>query len=179
MQVSSEVDAALKTEIVKEFRAAAERGEQITFSPQGKPVSLFALIENVTDEYIVIGNSIPPLMLPYVLGASSFQVLCGVWWVRCQRLDTYGCYLKIPFDSFGRMEIARAKERVSFAEREDAKVRIRHPFDSGTWLVRRLYDYSEGGMSFRSRINTPFMQPNRTFDCIETFWGGELRAKNE
>jgi hypothetical protein len=176
MQEISENKGSDKAEIIEVLRAAAESGEGVILSPQEKPISLFANIESVTEENLIISNSIPPLMVPYVLGAKSFQVLLGSWWVRCRTLAAHGRYLKIAYDDFGRVELARTKVRRGFSEQDDAKVRIRHPFDSGTWLVRSLYDFSEGGMSFRSRMSTPLMQPNRVFDCMEVFWGGELRS---
>jgi hypothetical protein len=176
MQRNSE-ENNLKLEVVQALKNAAEKQETVIFSPKDKPISMFSHVEEVTDEYVSIRNSIPPLLAPYVVGASSFQVLCGPYWVRCDRFFSRGRELRIPLTEFGTIEMARADERHFFSETDDARVRISHPFDSGAFLTRRVFDFSDGGMSFRSRLNTLFMQPGRHLPSLEIFVGGELRAK--
>ncbi len=176
MQANSD-PVEIKAEVLKALRAAVDNQETVVFSPKDKPISMFSHIENVTEEYVSIRNSIPPLMAPYVVGASSFQILCGSYWVRADRFFPHGRELRIPLTEFGTIEMARTNERHFFSEKDDARVRISHPFDTGAFLSRRVFDFSDGGMSFRSRLNTLFMQPGRHLPSLEIFVGGELKFK--
>lgn len=171
MQENSDV-SDIKRDVLQALRAAAEKQAPVILSPKDKPVSLFSLIENVSDEFITIRNSIPPLMAPFLLGARSFQILSGSYWIGCDNLVPHGRDLRIPVVNFGRIEMARVSERVCFSANEDVRARIAHPFDAGTFLLRRVYDLSEGGMSFRSRFNTPFMQTGRILPSIEILFNG-------
>ncbi len=177
MQVNSDHNA-LKMEILQALRNAAERQESVILSPKEKPISLFSRIESVSEEYVAIQNSIPPIMAPYIMGAPAFQILLGSYWIGCEKFRVHGKELRLPVVDFGCVEMARASERVCFSENEDARVRIAHPFDSGAHLWRRVYDFSDGGMSFRSRLNTPFMQPGRVLPSLEFVVGGETRSQH-
>jgi hypothetical protein len=177
MQLSSD-DSSLKDAVMQALRRALENEEPIIISPKNKPVSLFSYVEAITDDFITIHNSMPLQMAPYLMSAPSFQILLGSYWIRFEKFVPHGRQLRLPVVDFGKLEMARASERQCFSEKDDVFVKIAHPFDSGTSLTRRVFDFSDGGMSFRTRLSTPFMQTGRHLSRLEIFRNGNLSSRH-
>ena len=172
MQVSRE-------DIIEVMRMAREREEPLVLSPQNKGVSFFCTILDVNDESIVIKNPIPPEMAPSILAAPGYGLFCRNYLIQSSKLIPAGTHIRFPVPEFATINQARNQKRVSFSAKENAIVEIQHPFDPGTVLRRRVFDFSNGGMSFRARVSTPFVQPGRVLPLCRIFLQGlpyETRA---
>jgi hypothetical protein len=176
MQTASDTQA-LVDEVLTSLGEMLKRDEPVMLSPKGKPVSLFCPVVSIEDGGFVVGNTIPPLMAPYIVGAESFQFLVRSHIVRCDKLEPAGRNLWVPLDMIVPLGTARSAERICFSERENARVKIPHPFDGATVLSRQVFDLSSGGMSFRTRMHTPFMQVGRVFMDLEVYVNNIMREK--
>lgn len=159
-------------EIVEVVSMAREREEPLVLSPQGKAVSFFCMALEVAEDAVVIRNPIPPHMAPGVLIAQAYGLFCRNYHIQSSALVPVGTHLRFPIPEFATLNKARNEERVYFAPKENAIVEIQHPFDPGTVLRRRVFDLSTGGMSFRARIDSPFIQPGRTLPSCRIFLQG-------
>jgi hypothetical protein len=168
---------ALLDEVLLSLGEMLRRDEPVMLSPKGKPVSLFCPIVSLEDVGFVVANPIPALMAPYIVGAESFQFLVRSHIVRCDKLEPAGKNLWVPLSMIVPLGTARSAERICFSERENARVKIPHPFDGATVLSRQVFDLSSGGMSFRARMHTPFMQVGRVLSEIEIYVNNILREK--
>lgn len=179
MQKNSDSNESTRSEIIYALINAKEREEPIVLSPKDKSLSLFSQITEVNNEHLFITNTIPPLMIPYLLDVPSFLVQFRSFWIRFDKLEGHGRNLKIPIKDFGLIELSRSSERVCFTEKDLARVKINHPFDTGTTLFRRIFDLSAGGMSFRSHVNSPFLQPNRILPSLEIYIENKLQERHQ
>lgn len=163
-----------KEEIVRLITLAKEREEPVVLSPKNLPMSFFCNVVHVDDEFVTLKNSIPPALAPYVVVAESFGLFCRLYWFHTEKIIPAGVYLKLPLPEQAQLGETRQMERIGFSEKENAKVEIQHPFDTGTTLSRRVFDLSDAGMSFRARHATPFLQPGRHLPELNIFVKGKL-----
>jgi hypothetical protein len=161
-----------REEIAEVVSLAKEREEPVVLSPQGMDVSFFCLVVDVTADQVVLRNPIPPEMAARVRDVRDFSLFCRMYLLRSERVEPFGTLIRFPLPAFAELNQARQLERVHFAAKENAVVEIQHPFDSSTTLRRRVFDLSSGGMSFRARRKTPFIQPGRILPTCQIFLQG-------
>jgi len=161
-----------RDEIIEVVSLAREREEPVVLSPQGMDVSFFCVVSDVTPEHVVLKNPIPTGMAHRVREVSDFGLFCRMYLLKADRLEPYGTLIKFPLPDFAELNQARQLERVHFAAKENAVVEMQHPFDSSTMLRRRVFDLSSGGMSFRARRKTPFIQPGRILPSCQIYLQG-------
>jgi|GEM_PF-559846 len=161
-----------RQEIVDVVSLAREREEPVVLSPQGLDVTFFCVVLDVTPEHVVLRNPIPPAMASRLHEVRDFGLFCRMYLLKAPRLEPYGTQLRFPLPDYAELNQARQLERVHFAAKENAVVEIQHPFDSSTVLRRRVFDLSTGGMSFRARKRTPFIQPGRILPACQIFLQG-------
>jgi hypothetical protein len=135
-------------------------------------VSFFCVVADVTPEHVVLRNPIPATMATRSRAVREFGLFCRMYQLRADRVEPYGTLLKFPIPEFAELNQARQLERVHFAAKENAIVEIQHPFDSSTVLRRRVFDLSSGGMSFRARRKTPFIQSGRLLPSCQIYLQG-------
>lgn len=161
-----------RDEIIEVVSLAKEREEPVVLSPYGLDVSFFCIVADVTPEHVVLKNPIPAGLAARARAVSEFGLFCRMYQLRADRLEPFGTFIKFPLPEFAELNTARQLERVHFAAKENAVVEIQHPFDSSTTLRRRVFDLSSGGMSFRARRKTPFLQPGRILPSCQIYLQG-------
>lgn len=174
MNQNIETDHGDKQEVIESLVEALNCEEPLILSPQDTPISMFCELTSVEDDFVLLRNPIPPLLAPYVMFASSYNLFCRSFWIKSRKLEPHGREVKFFLESFGNKDIQRTLARQTFSERDRAFVEIRHPFDKATTLRRRIFDLSAGGLSFRARRQTPFMQPPRFLPELRVFVNNEI-----
>lgn len=167
-------EAVDRQEVIDSLIDSMNNQEPLILSPHETPISLFCELASVDDDFVLIGNPIPPQLAPYVMFASSYNLFCRSYWIKSHKLVPHGTQLKFYLESFGNKDIQRTLARQTFSERDRAFVEIQHPFDKATVLRRRIFDLSAGGISFRARRQTPFMQAPRMLPQMKIFINSEL-----
>ncbi|MCA2959934.1 MAG: PilZ domain-containing protein [Silvanigrellales bacterium] len=161
-----------REEIMEVIGLAREREEPVVLSPYGLDVSFFCVIADVTPEHVVLKNPIPASLAVRAREASEYGLFCRMYQLRADHLEPFGTFVKFPLPEFAELNKARQLERVHFAAKENSIVEIQHPFDTSTMLRRRVFDLSSGGMSFRARRKTPFIQPGRVLPSCQIYLQG-------
>lgn len=179
-------DTAEKTErsLTREeiFDVALEslrREEPVVLSPMERGVSFFCMLSEVDPNWMTLRNPVPPEIIHSVLSAESFGLFCKAYWLQTDKLTPHGTFLRFALPETAVLGNARNAERVYFSPRDNAVVEIQHPFDPGTILRRRVFDLSEGGLSFRARIHTPFIQPGRLLPSCQVFIQGHAKVRHK
>lgn len=167
-----------RAEINDVARQARERDEPLVLSPHGLAVSFFCNVHEVSDEWITLRNPIPPEMIASVLQSTLFSLFIRSYSVSSARVSPFGTFLRFPVPDYAEQLQTRQEERVYFSGRERAIVEIQHPFDMATVLVRQVFDLSQGGMSFRARLQTPFIQPGRDLPSLKISIDGAPRGQH-
>ena len=161
-----------RDEIVDVVGLAREREEPVVLSPQGLDVTFFCVVLDVSSDHVILRNPIPPEMAAKLESVRGYGLFCRMYLLRAARIEPYGTQIRFPLPDFAELNQARQLERVHFAAKENAVVEIQHPFDSSTVLRRRVFDLSSGGMSFRARTRTPFVQSGRILPSCQIFLQG-------
>lgn len=152
-----------KTDFERVFSELIASKQPLILSPRGKSVSFLCTPVGMTEDAVLFKNSIPVDVLPDIVTSTEFTLVCKDFQLVSAALFAHGTEIRFPMHHISLLPQSRADERTIFATTDEAEVIIRHPFDAGTILHRRLYDLSSGGLSFRARAHTKLMQPGRIF----------------
>ncbi|MEY3903074.1 MAG: hypothetical protein RL189_2380 [Pseudomonadota bacterium] len=152
-----------RSEFEKVYGELINTKQPLIMTPRGKSVSFLCTPAGITEDAVLFKNSIPVDILPEIITSTEFTLVCKDYQLVSAALFAHGTEIRFPTHHISLLPQSRADERSVFSVDDEAEVSIRHPFDAGTTLTRRLYDMSNGGLSFRSRIHTKLMQPGRIF----------------
>ena len=152
-----------KSEFENVFLNSLAAKQPLILSPKGKSLSFLCTPVGLIDDSVVFKNPIPVDVLPEIITSTEFTLVCKDYQLTSAALFAHGTEIRFPMHHISILPQSRIDERLVFAAEDEAKVAIEHPFDGGTVLTRRLYDLSNGGLSFRSRSQTKLMQTGRIF----------------
>jgi hypothetical protein len=186
MQKSSEMESATapkmslsRRELFDVVNLAKNREEPVVLSPQGLDVSFFCLIGEASQENVTLRNPIPANFVRRLQHVKEYLLFCRSYQIRFEKLEPFGTDVRFDLPEFAEINQSRQRERVHFSPKENAIVQIQHPFDTSTVLKRKVFDLSSGGMSFRARRKTPFIQPGRILNSCEIFIQGVSQEKKQ
>lgn len=155
-----------KSDFEKVFAQLIQEKKPLILSPRGKSVSFLCTPVGLLEEAVVFKNPIPVDILPDIVTSTEFTLVCKDFQLNSAALFAHGTDIRFPMHHISLLPQSRADERIVFSADEEAEIIIKHPFDAGTMLTRRLYDMSSGGLSFRGRNYTKLMQPGRIFSQL-------------
>jgi hypothetical protein len=170
MQISRDI-------MLDALQLAKDREEPVVLSPEGKGVSFLTTVLEMSREWVTLKNPVPPELASFVVDSPQYLLFFRSFKMAAPRLFPHGVNLQFPISHDVEQTQSRNEERIYFSEKERAWIEIQHPFDSATQLFRRVFDLSQGGLSFRARVHTPFIQSGRLLPSCEVFVDGESRVK--
>jgi hypothetical protein len=166
-----------KREIQQLLQESFDREEPLVFSPSGTATSFFCLIRDLNENEVVIRNPIKPSTAHAVVASDKFFIFCRSYKIEAMRFSPRGQDFVFQIPDQAILSQERTKKRSYYSDRDEAHVLITHPFDTGTEIRRKLIDASEGGLSFRAKEMTSFVQKGRVLPKIRIFIRNELTAE--
>lgn len=163
-----------RPELIKLLHSHHRLGQYLVLSPEARGVSYFCSIDEVHPDYVTVKNPVPPETIHYMVTAPKFKLFVGSFWLESENLVSHGCQLKFEIPEVAYSSQVRSSQRITVAENEEVYVKIKHPFDTSTILVRKVFDYSTDGLSFRSNDESRLIQPGRKLKGCVLIKDGEL-----
>jgi hypothetical protein len=178
MQKNSESGAQPNTinrhEIRRILQESFAREEPVVFSPSGVATSFFCLIKDINNDEVVLRNPIKPSLAHAVMNSDLYYIFCRSFKIEALNFSPRGLDLVFSIPESAQLSQERTKERTYYSEKDDAHVIIGHPLDKETEIRRKLIDFSEGGLSFRARKMTSFIQSGRSLPKLKVYCRGQL-----
>jgi c-di-GMP-binding flagellar brake protein YcgR len=160
-----------RSELYQELNAVRIQEEPVVFSPLfqagEKQVSFICTLEDVTEDAVFFKNPFPLELVKKIQSCIEFTIFSKMYLIRSEKVESQGTLLKFPLPDFALHKQMRIEQRTSFSPKLKNHILIKHPFDQGTTLRRRLLDLSSGGLSFCAPKESAFIQVGRSLPEVK------------
>jgi hypothetical protein len=154
-----------RSELYKELNEVRLLEEPVVFSPifpaSEKQVSFICNLEEVTEEFLTFKNPFPLELVKWIEKCEGFTIFSRMYLIRAEKIESQGTLVKFPVPDFAMHNQLRTEQRTTYSPKLKNHVLIKHPFDNGTVLKRRLLDLSSGGLSFCAPKESAFIKVGR------------------
>jgi hypothetical protein len=160
-----------RSELYQELNSARNLEEPVVFSPlfptSEKAVSFICVLEEVTEDAVYFKNPFPLNLVGKIAQCSGFTIFSRMYLIRADKIESQGTLIKFPLPDFALHNQMRTEQRTPFSPKLKNHILIKHPFDQGTTLKRRLLDLSNGGLSFCAPQESAFIQVGRVLPTVK------------
>jgi hypothetical protein len=167
-----------RTELYEVLNQAKISEEPIVFSPlfssTEKQVSFISVLEEISEDFIFFKNPVPLNLIAKFSECTGYTMFVRTYLLQSEKIQSQGTMLKFPIPEYAQQNQMRTEERTYYSSKLKNYVLIKHPFDQGTTLKRRLLDISKGGLSFCAPVESAFIRVGRSLPLVKVYISDKL-----
>jgi hypothetical protein len=149
-------------------------GSHAVMSSSSLDISFATRVLDVSDETLVLANTVPFEMISSFTKSRSFTLLVDLLRIQTDKLESDGKNMVFKAKQIDSVSETRGDERFTFASDENVRCEILNPADEETLLVKQVLDMSASGFSLKTHASSKLFYPGSQFRAIKVMIGSKL-----